>query len=93
MLKGCQKNVIILRGTDSEIFEEAFFILKRDAEIDGNLRENDMISEAKRILEANATSRPVKTVKNIRSAIVCFSVGAVSAFFISALLGVIIFAI
>ncbi len=93
MLKGCQKNVIILRGTDSEIFEEAFFILKRDVELDGKLRESDMITEAKRILEANATGRPAGRGKNIRGAMICFSVGAVSAFFISALLGVIIFAI
>ncbi len=93
MLKGCQKNVIMLRGTDSEIFEEAFFVLKRDAELDGKLRENDMITEAKRILEANATGHPVKVVKNIRGAIICFSIGAVSAFCISALLGVFLFAI
>ena len=93
MLKGCQKNVIMLRATDSDIFEEAFFVLKRDAELDCKLKDSDMISEAKRILEANTANASIHRKGNIKSAVICFSVGAVSAFCVSALLGIFLFVI
>lgn len=46
MLKGCRKQMIVLRGTGSEIFDEAYFILKSDAE--------------KGKMGANASARPSK---------------------------------
>ena len=69
MLKGCKKQMIVLRGTGSEIFEEAHFILKsgaekrradaRAAEMSPGFRpgeEQAMLMEANRILEENRTS-------------------------------------
>ena len=70
MLKGCKKQIIVLRGTGSEIFEEAHFILKSNAEkrqrdMHGARsctdfcagEERAMLMEANRILEENRTAR------------------------------------
>ena len=51
MLKGCQKQMIVLRGTGSEIFEEAYFVLKKVP--DGSVGKSAMLLEANRIVEEN----------------------------------------
>lgn len=53
MLKGCQRKIILLRNTGSSIFEEAYFVLKADADTSQTLSEADMVNEARRIVEAN----------------------------------------
>ena len=50
MIKGCQKNVIWLRNTESEIFEQAYFILS-DTASRKKKSEGDIIAEARRIIE------------------------------------------
>ena len=50
MIKGCQKNVIWLRNTESEIFEQAYFILSDAASLKKK-SEGDIIAEARRIIE------------------------------------------
>ena len=55
MLKGCRKQMIVLRGTGSEIFDEAYFVLKKSDER-RSLHEQErksMLLEANRILEEN----------------------------------------
>ena len=49
MIKGCQKNVIWLRNTESELFEQAYFILS-DAACEKNKSEGDILAEARRII-------------------------------------------
>ncbi len=48
MIKGCQKRVIQIKSPKSEIFEEAYFILK-DTEKD-EPAEFDIVREAERLL-------------------------------------------
>ncbi len=50
MVKGCQRQIVLLRGTGSELFEEAYFILKPEK---ANLPQARMITEANRIIEEN----------------------------------------
>lgn len=53
MVRGCQRKVIFLKNTESEIFSEAYFI------VDGRSREvgeADMVREANRIIENNLTA-------------------------------------
>lgn len=50
MIRGAQKRMIVLRTRDSRVFEEAYFVVRREAEGDG-ASEQDMIREANRILE------------------------------------------
>ena len=51
MLRGCQKKIILLKNTGSELFDEAYFILREDAPVRSLPAEPDMIREANRILE------------------------------------------
>lgn len=57
MLKGCRKQMIVLRGTGSEIFDEAYFVLKKSDERkiygDGERERKSMLLEANRIIEEN----------------------------------------
>ena len=50
--KGCQKRMIMLKNTGSEIFEEAYFILKELPKKPA-VTESDMVREANRIIEEN----------------------------------------
>ncbi len=53
MLKGCRKQMIVLRGTGSEIFDEAYFVLKKsgEKELSPINERKSMLLEANRILE------------------------------------------
>ena len=54
MVRGCRKKVIHLRNTESDLFEEAFLILKEKSS--GLLPERDMVKEANRILSQSEVS-------------------------------------
>lgn len=49
MVRGCQKKIIYLKNTQSEMFEEAYFII-RNSVLGEQYRECDMVKEANRIL-------------------------------------------
>ena len=46
MIKGAQKRMIVVKTADSPIFEEVYFVMRRDAKSGGG----DMVSEANRII-------------------------------------------
>ena len=48
MVRGCQKRMVYLKSTGSEVFDEAYFVVRDDALV--NFGECDMIKEANRIL-------------------------------------------
>ena len=70
MIKGCQKRIIHLKNTNSDYFEEAYFILKDDQKY--SAAENDMIKEAERIAEYAGAKRDrsPKSKKSIGAAAV-----------------------
>ena len=49
MVRGCQKRIVYLKNTCSEVFEEAYFVVRDDAL--ATLCECDMVKEANRILD------------------------------------------
>lgn len=51
MLRGAKKNMIVIRTRDSRMFEEAYFVMRRNTDI-SDTDETDMILEANRILES-----------------------------------------
>ena len=55
MIKGASRRMVVLKNTGSPLFEEAYFILRREAE-EKSLR-TDMVSEANRIVAANVLPR------------------------------------
>ena len=50
MVRGCQKKIIYLKNSGSDIFEEAYFVIKSDIRYE-ETSECDMIEEANRIIE------------------------------------------
>ena len=49
MLKGCKRNIIMVKDTGSKYFDSAYFVLRNDLPpLSG---ENDMINEARRMIE------------------------------------------
>lgn len=49
MIKGCEKRVVWLRNTESETFDQAYFILSESA-YEKKKSESDIVTEAKRII-------------------------------------------
>ena len=49
MIKGAQKKMIVVKTGDSAIFEEAYFVLRRESAAD----EADMVKEANKIIESH----------------------------------------
>jgi hypothetical protein len=50
MLKGAQKRMIVIRTRDSRLFEEAYFVMRRDLP-DTDAHQSDMLWEANRLIE------------------------------------------
>ncbi len=67
MVRGCQKKIIYLKNTGSEMFDEAYFIMSDRCSDESE--ECDMVKEASRILGECSTHKEKKriftTVRNI----------------------------
>ncbi len=76
--KGCQKRMIMLKNTGSDIFEEAYFILKENKNR-GYTSENDMIKEANRIVsDNNIVIKKDKKIEKNRAPIFFYLLGTLS---------------
>ena len=49
MIRGAQKKMIVVKTAESEVFEEAYFVLRRESLAE----EADMVREASRIIESH----------------------------------------
>ena len=83
MIKGCQKNVVWIRSTESELFEEAYFIIS-DKIKRKQVSENDMVSEANRLISdrfapVSAFGSEHKTLLPKKEKIKWFFIGLFSA--------------
>lgn len=73
MLKGCQKQVVVLRGKNGDIFEEAYFILRSGVSKSGL---PEMLCEANRIVEATKPCQQKrKGLSAVVKGIILFAVG------------------
>lgn len=50
MLRGCQKRVIHLRDTKSQLFDEAYFIIREQSDAQTSPTPHEMVKEAQRII-------------------------------------------
>ncbi len=50
MLKGCERRMIKIENTESELFESAYFIIRQNAQLPKKKRREDMLREAERIV-------------------------------------------
>ncbi len=60
VLRGCKRQIILLKGTDSQIFDEAYFLVRRSAEKCG---QEEIVREAQRIVDRNTTRRRTRRVR------------------------------
>lgn len=65
MLRGAQRNMIVVRTRDSRMFEEAYFVIRRDRGL-SSVAESDMLWEANRILEKAVLPTPAVEVSGKR---------------------------
>lgn len=56
-MRGCEKRMVFLRHADSELFEEAYFVMRRDAA--RRPAHRDMVAEAERILKGEDREAPL----------------------------------
>ncbi|MBQ2732786.1 MAG: hypothetical protein IJF74_01380 [Clostridia bacterium] len=72
-MKGCLKNVILVKGKESELFEEAYFVMK---ETEKPHRNADIVAEARRIIETeDMSASPISVKLNRKKKLVCFFIG------------------
>lgn len=70
-MRGCERRIIMLKGTDSEIFDEAYFLLRKDFKNEEG--DAEMVSEAKRIVSLNTTRRRKRA--NVKKEALVFALG------------------
>lgn len=80
MVRGCQKKIVYLKNTGSEVFDEAFFVVKENtSEI---IEECDMVKEATKILNESFFTEEKDNIilrirRSIKSKILPFFMGVV----------------
>lgn len=86
MLRGCQKRVYHVKSVGGKYFDEAYFILKKDApEVTGRTYSADLAEEADRIIREAVTSYGIPRKSPLRMGkAAAFALGAASS---SALIG------
>lgn len=75
MIKGSQKQLIVLRTGGSRYFDEAYFVLRREVK-PSHYSRGDILVEANRILEENTPSQRAPK-RRVRRAILCFLCGLI----------------
>ena len=85
MIKGAQKSMIVVKTSDSSVFEEAYFVIRRGAEKE----KTDMVSEANRIIEKSGGRKrsPSRIPVAIAVCTSCFLGGGVFGGAVTALIG------
>ncbi len=74
MIKGAQKQMIVVRTGDSRYFDEAYFVLRREIKPPHGGR-NDMLAEANRILAEHDLSAPPRKRKKLPRGVLLFLSG------------------
>ena len=84
-MRGYQKKVIFLKNTGSELFDEAYFVMKCDEKM-RFFSHATMVSEARRIIEENFEVKKRKFKFINLKVLFAFLIGAGFSFLISFLL-------
>ena len=57
VVRGTQRKMVVVKAQDSELFEEAYFILRKDLGHKQSASEDSMVLEANRIINKSVFSR------------------------------------
>ncbi|MBO5374880.1 MAG: hypothetical protein J6A54_05495 [Clostridia bacterium] len=74
MIKGCQKRMIYIKDTGSDLFDEAYFILKKDIPIQTEL-DGDIIRTATAIINHSEFKQQKKKKRLFSKGILFFLLG------------------
>ncbi len=55
-MRGCERKIILLKGTESQMFDEAYFLVRRGFEQHSS---DEIVREAERIINRNTTRKRV----------------------------------
>ena len=72
MLKGCQKRIVFLKDTGSELFDEAYFVIKAEYQ---NKSEGEFIQEATKIANSGKAEASVAKRSSFAFGFFLFSIG------------------
>ncbi len=92
MLKGCQRRMIVVRTGKDTMFDEVYFVLKKDCSDESCIEESDIICEANRIINGEIgdikqkNGRKRKLREFVLRAITPFAAGLISGSVVIALL-------
>lgn len=91
MLKGCERRMIKIENTESEIFEAAYLIIRQNAVIPKKCRQENMMKEALRITEGKLSGSAKKQHRREFVSKICFFVSgalaSAAAFFLFTFFG------
>ena len=73
MLRGCQREMVMLRTEDSEIFESAWLVLRREKRVP---TADEMLAEANRIIGLSGARRSQK--RGVGRLFLAFAAGALT---------------
>lgn len=74
-MKGCKKNVVMIKGGASDLFEAAYFIMR---DTDRAHAKRDIVEEAKRIIEENELkTTPYFVKERTKAKIIIFLYGLI----------------
>ena len=90
MIKGSQKQLIVVRTLGSPYFDEAYFVLRREIESQKH-KKSDILKEANRILEESTLSDPHPKKKKSKRCLGWFLAGILCGVFCAILLGLLLF--
>ncbi len=82
MIKGCERRMIKIENTESELFESAYFIIRQNAPLPKKTRREDIMREAARIV--GDKMEPQKRLRRERRRMwiergIVFGVGVITA--------------
>ncbi len=81
MVKGCQRKMVCLKQTESEWFEEAYFILREEKQTHP-CDEESLLKEADRIVCRQSVGKRGKSHLRLGERVLWFALGAVCSFVI-----------
>ena len=85
MVKGAQKQMIVIRTGNSRYFDEAYFVLRREVRPQRG-RKNDILEEANRILEEHDPPHAQSRKKRLSRGALLFLLGILCGAAVAALI-------
>jgi len=76
MVKGMSRQVIVVDSPDSSLFEQAIFIIRKDAANRDGITQERLIGEARRVAQGYCRSRGIKMRPKLKTVWIWSSVGA-----------------